>query len=120
MAEAFFLLQPWTQSRSAQDYCKLCYQERNTKDHIQCKQAHLSAYNSLMAIVKLEKSPEFEDALKKLAEAKAACLAAEKPNETCHAMSQNVLETVFMLYDRILEDYKRRLPSRMPSPQRTA
>lgn len=110
MAEAFFLVQPWTQIRSAQDFCKLCYQERESKEHLPCKQSHLAAYNSILAVVKLEKAPEFEDAQKKLEAAKSACLSAEKPNQTCHGTSQNALENAFKLYDGILDDFRRRLP----------
>lgn len=70
----------------------------------------MGAYNSILAVVKLEKAPEFEDAVKKLEAAKSACLSAQKPNQACHATSQDALENVFKLYDGILEDYKRRLP----------
>lgn len=80
--------------------------------------AHLNAYNSLLAVVKLEKAPEFEEAVKKLEHAKGACLGAETPNQNCHSTSQKALEETYKLYDRILDDFKQRLPSRMPSPTR--
>ncbi len=114
MAEALFLLQPWVQTRSAMDYCKLCFQERNGKEHIRCKLAHLNAYNSVMATLQLEKSKEFEDAYKEMEEAKQACLTAEKPTEVCHGKSQETLKKTLKLYDHVIEEYKKRLPSRQP------
>jgi hypothetical protein len=77
--------------------------------------AHLNAYNSLLAVVKLEKAPEFEEAARKLEHAKSVCLQAETPNQNCHSTSQKALEDAYKLYDKVLDDYKQRLPSRMPS-----
>ena len=110
--EAVFLVQPWVQSRTAMDCCKLCYQERESKDHLECKRAHLAAYNSLLSVLKLEKGTEFEDALKHLEEAKTKCLSTLKPDKQCHAKSQEALGQTLAIYDKILENYKRIIPTR--------
>ncbi len=94
------------------DCCKLCYQERESKDHLECKRAHLAAYNSLLAILRLEKGKEFEDALKQLEEAKAKCLSTPKPDNQCHGKSQEALGQTLAIYDKILENYKRIIPMR--------
>jgi hypothetical protein len=94
------------------DCCKLCYQERESKDHLQCKRAHLAAYNSLLAILRLEKGKEFEDAWKTLEEAKTKCLATVKPDNQCHTKSQEALGQTLAIYDKILENYKRIIPMR--------
>lgn len=100
------------------DCCTLCYQERDNKNHVECKRAHLGAYNSLLALLKLEKSPEFEEALKGLEEAKGRCLSTPKPDGHCHGKSQEALLHTLQLYDKILDDYKKRLPSRSsPTPR---
>jgi hypothetical protein len=114
--EAVFLVQPWVQTRTAMDACKLCYQERETKEHIECKRAQLVACNSLLAVLKLEKGPEFEEALKKLEEAKGKCLSKNRPDSECHRQSQDALEHTFAIYDKVLEDYRKKLPSRAPPP----
>ena len=114
--EAIFLVQPWFQARTAMDCCKLCYQERENKDHLECKRAHLAAYNSLLSVLKLEKGKEFEDALKHLEEAKTKCLSTAKPDNQCHGKSQEMLTQTLAIYDKILDDYKRRLPTR-PAPR---
>jgi hypothetical protein len=112
--EAVFLVQPWVQARTATDCCKLCYQERENKDHLECKRAHLAAYNSLLAVLKLEKGAEFEEALKRLEEAKSKCLSTAKPDSQCHSKSQEALGYTVAIYDRILDDYRKKLPSRSP------
>jgi hypothetical protein len=112
--EAVFLVQPWVQTRTAMDCCELCYQERETKNHLECKRAQLAAYNSLLAVLKLEKGPEFDGALKKLEEAKAKCLSKTKPDNECHNQSQDALKHTFGIYDKVLEDYRKRLPTRAP------
>jgi len=114
--EAVFLVQPWVQARTAMDCCKLCYQERQSKDHLECKRAHLAAYNSLLAILKLEKGRDFEEAMKTLEEAKDKCLSTAEPNNECHTKSQEALQHTLTIYDRILDDYKKRLPNR-PAPR---
>lgn len=114
--EAVFLVQPWVQTRTAADCCKLCYQERENNDHLECKRASLAAYNSLLAVLKLERGTEFEDALKKLEEAKEQCLSTRKPDSQCHEKSQEALRQTLVLYDRILDDYRKRLPNR-PAPR---
>jgi hypothetical protein len=101
------------------DCCKLCYQEREGKSHLECKRAHLSAYNSLLAVLKLEKGSEFETALKRVEEAKEKCLSSVKPDEHCHGKSQEALKYTVGIYDKILDDYRKRLPSRTPMPPRT-
>jgi hypothetical protein len=95
------------------DCCKLCYQERESKDHLECKRAHLAAYNSLLAVLKLEKGTEFEEAMKKLEEAKEKCLSTTKPDNQCHGKSQEALKHTLAIYDRVLDDYRKRLPTRL-------
>jgi hypothetical protein len=116
--EAIFLVQPWVQARTAMDCCKLCYQEREGKSHLECKRGHLSAYNQLLAVLKLEKGSQFEEALKRLEEAKEKCVATPKPDEQCHGKSQEALKFTIDLYGKILDDYKKRLPNReSPTPR---
>jgi len=114
--EAVFLVQPWIQARTGMDCCKLCYQERESKDHLECKRAHLAAYNSLLAVLKLEKGTEFEAAFKQMEEAKTKCLSTAKPDSQCHAKSQEALMQTFTIYDKVLDDYRKRLPTR-PAPK---
>lgn len=116
--EAVFLVQPWVQARTAMDCCKLCFQERDDKSHLACKRAHLSAYNALLAVVRLEKGPPFEETCKRLEQAREACISTVKPNEQCHGKSQEALKDTVDIYDKILEDYKKRLPSRQSSTPR--
>jgi hypothetical protein len=110
--ESVFLIQPWVQARTAMDCCKLCYQERDSKAHLECKRAHLSAYNSILAILKLEKSSMFEEAYKQMEAAKEKCLATVKPDEHCHGKSQEALKLTLQNYDKVIEDYKKHLPGR--------
>ena len=112
--EAIFLVQPWVQGQTAMDCCKLCYQERESKYHLECKRAHLAAYNSLIAVLKLERGPEFEEALKRLEESKEQCLSTRRPDNKCHAKSQEALKGTLAVYDRILDDYRKKLPNRSP------
>jgi hypothetical protein len=115
--EAVFLVQPWVQARTALDCCKLCYQERRDKSHLECKRAHLSACNSLLAILKLEKGADFEEALRSIEEAREKCISTAQPDENCHSKSQESLHHTLNIYDKILADYKRRLPNRStPTP----
>lgn len=110
--EAVFLVQPWIQARTAMDCCKLCYQERDNKAHLECKRAHLSAYNSLLAIMKLEKDAKFEEASKRLEEAKHVCISTAKPDDTCHGKSEEALKQTIGMYDKVMEDYRKRLPGK--------
>lgn len=82
---------------------------------MECKRAHLAAYNSLIAVLKLEKGSDFEAALKRIEEAKQKCLASTIPDEHCHGKSQDALKYTLGLYDKILDDYRKRLPSRAPT-----
>jgi hypothetical protein len=116
--EAVFLVQPWVQARTAMDCCKLCFQERESKSHLECKRAHLAAYNSLLAVLKLEQRPTFEEGLRKLEEAKQTCLSTARPDDNCHSKSQEALKQVTAVYDKVLEDYKKRLPNRPSSTPR--
>jgi len=116
--EAAFLIQPWVQAQTAIDCCKLCYQERQTKNHLECKRAHLAAYNTILAVLKLEKGEDFEKAMKLLSEAKETCLSTTIPNEQCHGKSQEALKATSQVYERILDDYKKRLPGRPPTTPR--
>jgi len=116
--EAVFLVQPWVQTRTAIDCCKLCFQERDNKSHVECKRAHLAAYNSILAVLRLEKGPEFEEAFKRIENARAKCVSTVSPDESCHEQSQEALNYALGLYDKILEDYKRRLPNKTsPTPR---
>jgi len=116
--EAVFLVQPWVQTRTAIDCCKLCFQERGNKAHVECKRAHLAAYNSILAILRLEKGPEFEAAFKLIEGARAKCISTVVPDEICHRQSQEALKYTLDLYDKILEDYKKRLPNKTsPTPR---
>ena len=115
--EAVFLVQPWVQARNAMDCCKLCYQERSEKSHLACKRAHLSACNSLLAVLKLEKGVDFERASRQVEEARENCVGTAKPDERCHGKSQQALRDTLELYEKILADYKKRLPDRStPTP----
>lgn len=116
--EAVFLVQPWIQARTAMDCCKLCYQERDNKSHLECKRAHLTAYNSLLAVLKLEKGPTFEEGLEKLENAKQTCLSTPRPDEHCHQVSQEALKHAVGVYDKVMEDYKKRIPNRPSSTPR--
>jgi len=110
--EAIFLVQPWVQARNAMDCCKLCYQERSEKSHLECKRSHLSACNSLLSVLRLEKGVNFERGYAEVEEAREKCVSAVKPDEHCHARSQQALKYTLELYDKILADYKKRLPNR--------
>jgi hypothetical protein len=72
------------------------------------------AYNSLLAVLKLEKGTEFEEVLKMLEEAKEKCLSTLKPDSHCHGQSQEALKRTLAIYDRILDEYRKRLPTRPP------
>jgi hypothetical protein len=99
------------------DCCKLCYQEREGKSHLECKRAHLAASNSLLAVLKLERGGEFESALKRVEEAREKCVSTAKPDEHCHGKSQEALGYTKGLYDKVLEDYRKKLPGRPPPPR---
>jgi len=114
--EAVFLVQPWVQTRTAIDCCNLCFQERGNKAHIECKRAHLAAYNSILAVLRLEKGTEFEEAFKRIENAKTKCISTVVPDESCHGQSQEALKHTLDLYDKILEDYKKRRPNSRTSP----
>jgi thymidylate kinase len=70
----------------------------------------------LLAVLKLEKGAEFEEALKRLEEAKEKCLSTPKPDSECHNKSQEALKKTATIYDKILEEYRKRLPTR-PAPR---
>jgi hypothetical protein len=115
--EAVFLVQPWVQARTALDCCKLCYQKRLDKSHLESKRAYLSACNELVAALKLEKDTNFEVSLQMLEEARENCINTPQPDEYCHAKSQESLYHALNVYDRILADYKKQLPNRSnPTP----
>jgi thymidylate kinase len=77
----------------------------------------LAAYNSLLAVLKLEKGAEFETALERIEEAKEKCVSTAKPDEHCHTKSQEALKYTKELYDKILEEYRKKLPNRPPPPR---
>lgn len=79
---------------------------------MECKRAHLAADNSLLAVLKLERGKEFEEALKNVEEAKTKCLSKVKPDAECHGKSQEALNQTLAIYDKILDDYRKRLPTR--------
>ena len=115
--EAVFLVQPWVQVRNAMDSCKLCYQERNSKSHLECKRSNLSACNSLLAILKLEKGADFEHAMHQIEEARERCIGTSQPDDQCHGTCQKALKISLELYGKILDDYRKRLPNRStPAP----
>jgi hypothetical protein len=99
------------------DCCKLCFQERDNKSHLECKRAHLSAYNALLAVVRLEKGLPFDEAAKRLEQAREACISTAKPDEQCHGKSQEALKNTVDIYDKILDDYRKRLSGRSPTPR---
>lgn len=100
------------------DCCRLCYQERDDKSHLECKRGHLSAGNQLLAVLKLEQGSQFDEALKRVEEAKEKCVTTPRPDEQCHGKSQEALKFTIAIYDKILDDYKRRLPNRAsPTPR---
>ena len=106
--EAAFLIQPWIATRTITDYCRLCYQARESQGFLDCKRAQLAGYNSLLASLKMETAPNFGDTLKLLEDAKETCLATVHPNDTCHEKMQNTLQHTQQLYDTILDEYKNR------------
>lgn len=115
--EAVFLVQPWAQARAALDCCKPCYQEGWDKSHLGCKRAHLYARNALIAVLKLEKGTNFEVSLQMVEEPREKCISTPQPDEYRHAKSQDCLYPTLNVYDRILADYKKRLPNRSsPTP----
>ena len=114
--EAVFLVQPWIQARTAIDCCKLCYQERLDKNHLECKRAHLSACNSLQAVLNLEKGADFEETLREIEEAREICIGTKQPDDVCHKKSQESLHHALSIYDKVLADYKKRLPNRSTPP----
>jgi hypothetical protein len=65
-----------------------------------------------LAVLKLEKGKEFEDALNHLEEAKTKCLSTAKPDNQCHGKSQEALSQTLAIYDKILENYKKMIPTR--------
>ena len=71
----------------------------------------------LLAVLKLEKGAEFESALKRVEEAREKCISTAKPDEHCHGKSQEALAYTKGLYDKVLEEYKKKLPSRPPPPR---
>ncbi len=85
---------------------------------MECKRAHLAAYNSLLAVLKLERGAEFETALKRVEEAKEKCISTVKPDEHCHGKSQEALKYTLETYGKILDDYRKKLPSRPPPTSR--
>jgi hypothetical protein len=71
-----------------------------------------------LAVLRLEKGTEFEEALKRVEEAKTKCISTSTPNEHCHGQSQEALKYTLDLYDTILDEYKKRLPNRSsPTPR---
>jgi hypothetical protein len=55
--------------------------------------------------------------LKLIEEAKEKCISTQKPDENCHRKSQEALEYTKGLYNKILEEYRRKLPNRPPPPR---
>jgi hypothetical protein len=70
----------------------------------------------LLGVLKLERGNEFEEAMKKLEEAKEQCIHTRKPDSQCHNKSQEALKQTLAIYDRILDDYGKKLPNR-PAPR---
>ena len=106
--EAGFLIQPWAATRTISDYCRLCYQARESDNFLPCKRAMSAPYNSLLATLKMDINPQSGDAMKRLEDAKETCLASLVPGEQCHAKMQTTLQSTLQLFDQMLEDYKNR------------
>jgi len=106
--EAAFLIQPWIATRTITDYCRLCYQAKDGTGFLECKRAQLAGYNTLLASLRMETDPQFGDTLKLLEDAKETCLSTRNPNEACHEKMQNTLQHTQQLYDKMLDDYKKR------------
>ena len=68
-------------------------------------------------MLKLERGSTFEETFKRLEEAKEKCLSTATPDDHCHTTSLEALKFALENYDKILEDYKKRLPGRTsPAP----
>jgi hypothetical protein len=63
-------------------------------------------------MLKLEKGADFEQALLQIEVAREKCVGTIQPDEFCHGKSQQALKYTLELYDKILSDYKKRLPNR--------
>jgi hypothetical protein len=63
-------------------------------------------------VLKLEKGSDFEKAQLQIEAAKEKCVGTTQPDEFCHEKSQQALKYTLELYDKILSDYKKRLPNR--------
>ena len=114
--EAAFLIQPWIATRTITDYCRLCYQARESTGFMECKRAQLAGYNTLLASLKMEMAPNFGDTLKLLEDAKETCLSTTNPNEACHEKMQTTLQSTQQLYDAMLDDYKNRYAAMSSKP----
>jgi len=104
--ETSFLIQPWITTRTITDYCRLCFQARESGNYMPCKRSLSLPYNSLLASLRMEPNPEFGDIMKHLEEAKETCLSSEHPDEHCHEKMQTTLQAGLRLFDQMLEDYK--------------
>ena len=62
--------------------------------------------------MRLEKDANFEEASKKLEEARRTCISTAKPDETCHGKSEDALTETVQMYDKVMDDYKKRLPGK--------
>ncbi len=81
--EAAFLIQPWIATRTITDYCRLCYQARDGTGFLECKRAQLAGYNTLLASLTMETTPQFGDTLKLLEDTKRH--ACQREIQTRHA-----------------------------------
>lgn len=104
--EASFLIQPWIATRTISDYCRLCFQARESDNFLPCKRAISAPYNSLLATLKMDPNPQSGETMKRLEDAKETCLSAKTPSEHCYEKMQTNLQTTLQLYDQTLEDYK--------------
>jgi hypothetical protein len=116
--EASFLIQPWVATRTTSDYCRLCFQSRQSDNFLPCKRAISAPYNSLLATLKVDASPQFSEAMGQLESAKETCLSAKTPNEQCYEKMQTTLQSTLGLFDHIIEDYKNKysaIQNRIPA-----
>jgi len=106
--EASFVIQPWVATRTIKDYCRLCFQARENGNFLPCKRALSVPYNSLLASLRMDSNPEFGKIMKELEDAKETCNSTKSPDEHCHEKMQTTLQAALLLFDRLLEDYKKR------------
>jgi len=57
------------------------------------------------------------EAMRKIEESRENCIGTKQPDEHCHRKSQDSLHHALSIYEKIIADYKKRLPNRStPTP----